>query len=158
MNKRNTELGLLVLLLAGLEIAGMLCGLDTDEPKSDPNHDPNHDPDQNDFDAEEADEDYQDFPVTYLSDIFRTREDDRIDDNPRINSTQRANMRKDMDSFVDYHAADFDKIEASIGAMYKALPPEARPSFLDGIADYCEMMKDEPQEVMIDALERRFEV
>jgi hypothetical protein len=161
MNKRNVNLGLLItLLLAGiaLDTMGKVQRADTNEPKSDPDVDPNHDPNPCDFDAEKADNDYEDFPVTYLADIFRTREDDRIDDIPDSTVVERACMRNDMDSFVKHYAEDFNKIERTIGAMYKALPADARASFLAGLADYCEMMKDMPQNIMLDAFKRRFEI
>lgn len=155
MNKRNAELGiLLAMLMLGMVAFERKKQDQFIEPECEPNDDPNHEPDLDvDFDN-----DFDDFPVSYLSDIFRTREDDRIDDNPDRTSTQRKVMRQDLDSFIGYHLEDFDKIESTIGLVYKSLPSDARNSFLDAVSDYCGMMKDEPQDVMLDAFRRRFEI
>lgn len=162
MNKRNAELGmLLAMLVLGMAVIERKKRGQLFEPESDPNRDPNREPICGkgvDMDYEETDENFEDFPVTYLSDIFRTREDDRIDDIPDRTSSGRSVMRKDLDSFIGCHSEDFDKIESTIGLVYKSLPSEARNSFLDAVSDYCEMMKDEPQDVMLDALRRRFEI
>lgn len=160
MNKRNAELGmLLAMLVLGMAVIERKKQCQSLEPNCDSNYDPVHDTDCDDnVEYDEADTDFDDFPVCYLSDIFRTREDDRIDDNLDRTSAQRKAMRQDLDSFIRCHSEDFDKIESTIGLVYKNLPADARNSFLDSVSDYCEMMKDGSQDVMLDALRRRFEI
>lgn len=161
MNKRN-QLGLLLALLllsATVEVEiKEIPASDTGDPNLEPNPEPNDDLNhEEEYGSGAADDDFDDFPVTYLSDLFRVREDERIDESAEP-FAKRINKKADLARFIDEHEEAFDSIEANIGVIFKDLPENARDGFLDSLADYANMIKDENQEKMCDAYERRFEI